>query len=916
MKKLILLFTILTFFIGNTQQDKPSGYHKDGILFDDAQTPNVETLWYNSFTNQYGIIRYDRVAGKFRVLENGTWKDLFGTNGISNILQTVDINATTYTLQEADILGFKQHLIDSGQTNVTITIPELSYNLSTDEIIYIFIYHEGAGDVTVEAGANVTFSTTVFSDKNIVLYSDADNVWKVKEVGSGGGSSTIPNNLTLGIPDDTSGSLIVAGDDTNTSGSITIENPASYDTDLDDYVLRTLNGNLILLASGGVNGSSTPLLTFNSSTLQTGFGNYEFPRADGTAGQVLTTDGSGQVTFEDISLTSSDNYRVNVLDFFDSDALRDDVINRNPAQNIAETTEAITEAVQYCIDNDVRELVFGNGLYITNRILFSDTDNFSIIGEGSTLQYNSNTSIFQFVNCDNVTISGFEFTSILASDLEVYFLRIQNNNSYFKIFNNRFTNFPRNAIIADNLSGGTYTEGITVYMNEFVDSPNYSNPLQAAIALGEDGEYSKVINNNFYNVPSAVRFIDGANGLFAYNNVLNCNGDAYGVGYDNAIVYSEFNTNSAKLDVVYNKINHNPTGIPAIVIKGDPTKPQNACKIQGNDVLVHGSTSKSMAFYIKDAPYTIITDNKIRGNSGTPNDNAIYIEDSNEIHLDKNYISYYNNGVNVVNSTDIFYGENSFTDITTDNYVVDASSNVLKSTNYGGDWNASTNTPTLANTDTNVMALEYRVSAAGSVDFGAGSISFSVGDIVANNGNIWYKKVDNDQSSGVAGVEEAPNDGTKYVRQNEGWVAESTGSSGILTAVKTADETKTEDDTVSLDSDLQITLEANSYYDIEVQLLYTAGGVPDFRTQFEVPSGSDGIWWRIINDDTFGLTELTTVTSHNGLGTTTEAYVRFFVNIYTDSTSGTFGVKWAQNSSSTIITTLQKGSSIKAVKLN
>lgn len=58
---------------------------------------------------------------------------------------------------------------------------------------------------------------------------------------------------------------------------------------------------------------------------------------------------------------------------------------------------------------------------------------------------------------------------------------------------------------------------------------------------------------------------------------------------------------------------------------------------------------------------------------------------------------------------------------------------------YKGTWNASTNTPTLANTDTGKTGFLYQVNAAGSVDFGAGSISFEVGDKVVNNGTTWDK---------------------------------------------------------------------------------------------------------------------------------------------------------------------------------
>jgi len=58
---------------------------------------------------------------------------------------------------------------------------------------------------------------------------------------------------------------------------------------------------------------------------------------------------------------------------------------------------------------------------------------------------------------------------------------------------------------------------------------------------------------------------------------------------------------------------------------------------------------------------------------------------------------------------------------------------------YQGTWDASTNTPALANTDTGVTGNLYRCNVAGSVDFGAGSIAFTVGDFVANNGTIWEK---------------------------------------------------------------------------------------------------------------------------------------------------------------------------------
>jgi hypothetical protein len=58
--------------------------------------------------------------------------------------------------------------------------------------------------------------------------------------------------------------------------------------------------------------------------------------------------------------------------------------------------------------------------------------------------------------------------------------------------------------------------------------------------------------------------------------------------------------------------------------------------------------------------------------------------------------------------------------------------------NYKGEWDASTNTPVLAN-GSGTSGNYYQVSVAGSVDFGSGLISFEQYDHVAYSGAIWYK---------------------------------------------------------------------------------------------------------------------------------------------------------------------------------
>lgn len=55
-----------------------------------------------------------------------------------------------------------------------------------------------------------------------------------------------------------------------------------------------------------------------------------------------------------------------------------------------------------------------------------------------------------------------------------------------------------------------------------------------------------------------------------------------------------------------------------------------------------------------------------------------------------------------------------------------------------GEWNASTNSPSLID-GTGTAGDYYDVTTAGSQDLGSGSITFTVGDVVKYNGSTWYK---------------------------------------------------------------------------------------------------------------------------------------------------------------------------------
>ncbi len=71
---------------------------------------------------------------------------------------------------------------------------------------------------------------------------------------------------------------------------------------------------------------------------------------------------------------------------------------------------------------------------------------------------------------------------------------------------------------------------------------------------------------------------------------------------------------------------------------------------------------------------------------------------------------------------------------------------------YLGNWNASTNTPTLTD-GTGVNGDLYRVSVAGTQNLGSGSQSFFVGDFVIYNGSIWQKSPGADGVISVNGAQ-------------------------------------------------------------------------------------------------------------------------------------------------------------------
>ena len=80
----------------------------------------------------------------------------------------------------------------------------------------------------------------------------------------------------------------------------------------------------------------------------------------------------------------------------------------------------------------------------------------------------------------------------------------------------------------------------------------------------------------------------------------------------------------------------------------------------------------------------------------------------------------------------------SASNLATESFVTNAISGFANAYVNKGAWDASTNTPTLAN-GVGTNGWVYRANVAGTVDFGAGNIVFEIGDLAVYNGTIWEK---------------------------------------------------------------------------------------------------------------------------------------------------------------------------------
>lgn len=340
------------------------------------------------------------------------------------------------------------------------------------------------------------------------------------------------------------------------------------------------------------------------------------------------------------------------------------------ADGITDDSAAITAAIVVVASGG--SILFSGGTFLISQVSIVSKTGVKFISDNSSIlkkEYSVTGSIQHIFNISlssDLVFEGLAFEGT-GSDNVVYDTTNRfgglfiTTSSFIQIIACNFNDFSSYGILAQSLTGGTYTEGVIVDRCIFHDFPldttNHS-AFQTGIILGVDGEYSSIINNRFYAMPSAIRCTDGANALIAHNVIMQMNGTDGTLQTDRACIYCTVgSTNTGKITISHNKINHNETGVIPILCRGDATKPQNAFIIDFNDCLVNGLTAvHDYQIYLIDAPNSRIAGNQVRGLVNLSP--AITLVSSTKVVISDNYLKGGTYALSVDNTSSAYWSQN------------------------------------------------------------------------------------------------------------------------------------------------------------------------------------------------------------------------------------------------------------------
>ena len=381
--------------------------------------------------------------------------------------------------------------------------------------------------------------------------------------------------------------------------------------------------------------------------------------------------------------TESDDFKpLNFMDFVTVEADRTKITTNSTNQDDAAMKVYFDNFFNYIKTNNIRVAVVPTGTYRFDKVTVNGLKDLNLMCHGAKFYYNSGDATIEFQACQRVKIYSGEWTSVSPLTnvyADIVFIRITTSSSFVDLIDVLFSEFSRGAILVKSLQGGASSEGVNVLNCKFRNADNYDNVLQSAITFENDGEYCRINGCTFKSVPSAARFVNGANGSFNDNICLGMNGKATDSSYLNAIVYCDNSgTNHGKVDILNSKMNHNVSGIASIVCKG-LNNPANAFRIDNIDMLINGNNSTSKSIYIESASGTTISNIKSQGNTlgGAQSNASILINDSPDVLLSNINTVRYLTAVELENnSTNVQLFRSITSDVTNDT-VVDGSSSLI-----------------------------------------------------------------------------------------------------------------------------------------------------------------------------------------------------------------------------------------------
>jgi hypothetical protein len=143
---------------------------------------------------------------------------------------------------------------------------------------------------------------------------------------------------------------------------------------------------------------------------------------------------------------------------------------------------------------------------------------------------------------------------------------------------------------------------------------------------------------------------------------------------------------------------------------------------------------------------------------------------------------------------------------------------------------------------------------------------------------------------------------------------------------KVTSEDRAATTTLTADSDLQIALEANAVYHVEMYIHYAAASAAGFKTDWSVPSGATGNRWSLgagstqVSSDNvsgrWGVHTFVTACEYGDRASATNQLGALEQAVVTTTNAGTLALRWAQATSDATATRVAAGSYMRVVRLS